>query len=64
MEDILLEMRDQLVKARIMDTELVKPLFDSLLRVALGNCFADLDHSEEKKEKVKVVYYGMFIDIL
>ncbi|XP_060099186.1 lysosomal-trafficking regulator [Heteronotia binoei] len=51
-EDILLEMRDQLVKSRIMDTELVKPLFDSLLRVALGTCFADLDHSEEKKEKI------------
>ncbi|XP_048341727.1 LOW QUALITY PROTEIN: lysosomal-trafficking regulator [Sphaerodactylus townsendi] len=51
-EDILLEMRDQLAKSRIMDTELVKPLFDSLLRVALGMCFADLDHSEEKKEKV------------
>ncbi|XP_077201679.1 lysosomal-trafficking regulator isoform X3 [Paroedura picta] len=51
-EDILLEMRDQLVKSRIMDTELVKPLFDSLLQVALGTCFADLDHSEEKKEKI------------
>nr|XP_056708316.1 lysosomal-trafficking regulator isoform X1 [Euleptes europaea] len=51
-EDILLEMRDQLAKSKIMDTELVKPLFDSLLRVALGTCFADLDHSEEKKEKV------------
>ncbi|XP_044275947.1 lysosomal-trafficking regulator isoform X2 [Varanus komodoensis] len=50
-EDILLEMRDQLAKSRIMETDLVKPLFDSLLRVALGTYFADLDHSEEKKEK-------------
>lgn len=54
MDDILLEMKDQLVNSRIMDTELVKPLFDSLLRVALGTCFADLDHSEEKREKVKI----------
>ncbi|KAJ7342276.1 hypothetical protein JRQ81_009999 [Phrynocephalus forsythii] len=51
-EDILLEMRDQLAKSRIMETDLVKPLFDSLLRVALGTCFTDLDHPEEKKEKV------------
>ncbi|XP_061480531.1 lysosomal-trafficking regulator isoform X2 [Rhineura floridana] len=51
-EDILLEMRDQLAKSRIMETDLVKPLFDSLLRVALGTCFAELDHTEEKKEKI------------
>ncbi|XP_026525210.1 lysosomal-trafficking regulator isoform X2 [Notechis scutatus] len=51
-EDILLEMREQLTKARVMETELVKPLFDSLLRVALGTYFTDLDHSEEKKEKI------------
>ncbi|XP_054831083.1 lysosomal-trafficking regulator [Eublepharis macularius] len=51
-EDILLDMRDQLAKSRITETELVKPLFDSLLRVALGTRFADLDHSEEKKEKI------------
>ncbi|XP_078239262.1 lysosomal-trafficking regulator isoform X4 [Pogona vitticeps] len=51
-EDILLEMRDQLAKSRIMETDLVKPLFDSLLRVALGTYFADLDHPEEKKEKI------------
>ncbi|KAJ6664668.1 hypothetical protein lerEdw1_006241 [Lerista edwardsae] len=51
-EDILLEMREQLAKSRIMETHLVKPLFDALLRVALGTYFADLDHSEEKKEKI------------
>ncbi|XP_070590091.1 lysosomal-trafficking regulator isoform X2 [Erythrolamprus reginae] len=50
-EDILFEMREQLTKARVMETELVKPLFDSLLRVALGTHFTDLDRSEEKKEK-------------
>ncbi|KAH0622506.1 hypothetical protein JD844_024875 [Phrynosoma platyrhinos] len=51
-EDILLEMRDHLTKSKIMETSLVKPLFDSLLRVALGTYLADLDHSEEKKEKI------------
>ncbi|XP_053155888.1 lysosomal-trafficking regulator isoform X2 [Hemicordylus capensis] len=51
-EDILLEMRDQLAKSRIMETDLVKNLFDSLLRVALGTYVADLEHSEEKKEKI------------
>lgn len=51
-EDILLEMRDQLAQSKIIETDLVKPLFDALLRVAVGTYFADLDHSEEKKEKV------------
>ncbi|XP_067321110.1 lysosomal-trafficking regulator [Anolis sagrei] len=51
-EDILFEMRDQLTKSKIMESGLVKPLFDSLLRVALGTYFADPDHFEEKKEKI------------
>lgn len=52
LEDILLEMRDQLAQSRAIETNLAKPLFDSLLRVALGNYSADLDHSEEKTEMV------------
>lgn len=40
------------MKSRIMETDLVEPLFESLLHVALGTCFADLDNCEEKKEKV------------
>lgn len=51
-EDILLEIRDQLTQAKVVETDLAKPLFDSLLRVALGNFSADLDNSEEKTEKV------------
>ncbi|KYO18831.1 lysosomal-trafficking regulator isoform C [Alligator mississippiensis] len=50
-EDILLEIRDQLTQAKVVETDLAKPLFDSLLRVALGNFSADLDNSEEKTEK-------------
>ncbi|XP_019382698.1 PREDICTED: lysosomal-trafficking regulator isoform X1 [Gavialis gangeticus] len=50
-EDILLEIRDQLTQAKVVETDLAKPLFDSLLQVALGNFSADLDNSEEKTEK-------------
>uniref|UniRef100_A0A8C5F1V9 Lysosomal-trafficking regulator n=1 Tax=Gopherus evgoodei TaxID=1825980 RepID=A0A8C5F1V9_9SAUR len=52
LEDVLLEMRDQLAQSRAIETCLAKPLLDSLLRVALGNYSADLDHSEEKTEKI------------
>uniref|UniRef100_A0A8C0GX89 Lysosomal trafficking regulator n=1 Tax=Chelonoidis abingdonii TaxID=106734 RepID=A0A8C0GX89_CHEAB len=52
LEDVLLEMQDQLAQSRAIETCLAKPLLDSLLRVALGNYSADLDHSEEKTEKV------------
>uniref|UniRef100_A0A8C4YN84 Lysosomal-trafficking regulator n=1 Tax=Gopherus evgoodei TaxID=1825980 RepID=A0A8C4YN84_9SAUR len=54
LEDVLLEMRDQLAQSRAIETCLAKPLLDSLLRVALGNYSADLDHSEEKTEKASV----------
>lgn len=51
-DDILLEIREQLAQSKVIETDLAKPLFDSLLRVALGTFSADLDHSEEKIEKV------------
>ncbi|XP_065486596.1 lysosomal-trafficking regulator isoform X1 [Caloenas nicobarica] len=50
-DDILLQVREQLAQSKVIETDLAKPLFDSLLRVALGNFSADLDHSEEKVEK-------------
>ncbi|KAM6086319.1 lysosomal-trafficking regulator isoform 6-T6 [Theristicus caerulescens] len=50
-DDILLQIREQLAKSKVIETDLAKPLFDSLLRVALGIFSADLDHSEEKVEK-------------
>uniref|UniRef100_A0A8C0C2N2 Lysosomal trafficking regulator n=1 Tax=Buteo japonicus TaxID=224669 RepID=A0A8C0C2N2_9AVES len=50
-DDILLQIREQLAQSKVIETDLAKPLFDSLLRVALGTFSADLDHSEEKIEK-------------
>lgn len=52
MENILLEMRDHLSQSKVIETELAKPLFDALLRVALGDCSADFGHSEAVAEKV------------
>lgn len=52
MDDILRQIREQLAQSNVIETDLAKPLFDSLLRVALGNFATDLDHSEEKIEKV------------
>ncbi|KAM9241356.1 lysosomal-trafficking regulator [Leptosomus discolor] len=50
-DDILLQIREQLAQSKVIETDLAKPLFDSLLRVALGTFAADLDHYEEKIEK-------------
>ncbi|KAM9564150.1 lysosomal-trafficking regulator isoform 3-T6 [Guaruba guarouba] len=50
-DDILLQIREQLALSKVIETDLGKPLFDSLLRVALGTFTANLDHSEEKVEK-------------
>ncbi|XP_035755589.1 lysosomal-trafficking regulator isoform X3 [Egretta garzetta] len=50
-DDILLQVREQLAQSKVIETDLAKPLFDSLLRVALGTFSAYLDHSEEKIEK-------------
>ncbi|XP_028902841.1 lysosomal-trafficking regulator isoform X2 [Ornithorhynchus anatinus] len=50
-DDLLLEMRDHLSRAKVVETDLAKPLFDSLLRVALGDYLTDVDRSEEKTDK-------------
>lgn len=52
MDDILLQIREKLAQSKLLETDLAKPLFDSLLRVALGTFSTDMDHSEEKIEKV------------
>lgn len=54
MENILFEMRDHLSRSKVIETELAKPLFDALLRVALGNHEADFEHSDAVTEKVRV----------
>ncbi|XP_037366283.1 lysosomal-trafficking regulator [Talpa occidentalis] len=43
-ENILFEVKDHLSQSRVIETELAKPLFDALLRVALGNHSADFEH--------------------
>nr|XP_002717388.2 lysosomal-trafficking regulator isoform X3 [Oryctolagus cuniculus] len=50
-ENILLEMRDHLSQSKVIETELAKPLFDALLRVALGNHSADFENSDTVTEK-------------
>ncbi|XP_036775204.2 lysosomal-trafficking regulator isoform X2 [Manis pentadactyla] len=50
-ENILFEMRDHLSRSKAIETELAKPLFDALLRVALGNHSADFEHSDAVSEK-------------
>lgn len=52
MENIICEMREHLSQSKVTETELAKPLFDALLRVALGNHSADLDPGDTVTEKV------------
>ncbi|XP_044530512.1 lysosomal-trafficking regulator [Gracilinanus agilis] len=51
-ENVLFEIQDHLSQSKVVETDLAKPLLDALLRVALGNYSADLNHSEEKIEKI------------
>uniref|UniRef100_A0A8D2NCP9 Lysosomal trafficking regulator n=1 Tax=Zonotrichia albicollis TaxID=44394 RepID=A0A8D2NCP9_ZONAL len=46
---------EQLAQSKVIETDLAKPLFDSLLRVALGTFSADLDNPEEKIEKTHYI---------
>ncbi|XP_021071161.1 lysosomal-trafficking regulator isoform X2 [Mus pahari] len=50
-ENILCELREHLSQSKVAETELAKPLFDALLRVALGNHSADLDIGDAVTEK-------------
>ncbi|KAF5922014.1 hypothetical protein HPG69_015464 [Diceros bicornis minor] len=50
-ENILFEMRDHLSQSKVIETELAKPLFDALLRVALGTHSADFEHNDAMTEK-------------
>uniref|UniRef100_A0A8B9C5A1 Lysosomal trafficking regulator n=1 Tax=Anser brachyrhynchus TaxID=132585 RepID=A0A8B9C5A1_9AVES len=49
--EVFHQVLEQLAQSKVLETALAKPLFDSLLRVALGSFSADLDRSEEKIEK-------------
>ncbi|XP_029426239.1 lysosomal-trafficking regulator isoform X3 [Nannospalax galili] len=50
-ENILCEMKDHLSQSKVTETELAKPLFDALLRVALGSHSADSDPGDAITEK-------------
>ncbi|XP_073729607.1 lysosomal-trafficking regulator isoform X3 [Misgurnus anguillicaudatus] len=50
-EETLCEVRDQLSRSGIVNSELAVPLFDSLLRVAQAELFCNPDVIEEKSEK-------------
>ncbi|XP_012931227.1 lysosomal-trafficking regulator [Heterocephalus glaber] len=50
-ENILCEMRDHLSQSKVTETELAKPLFDALLRVALGQHSTDFEHNDAMTEK-------------
>ncbi|XP_072827119.1 lysosomal-trafficking regulator isoform X2 [Vicugna pacos] len=50
-ENILLEMKDRLSLSKVVETELAKPLFDALLRVALGDHSADFEPSDAMTDK-------------
>uniref|UniRef100_A0A4X2K9J7 Lysosomal-trafficking regulator n=1 Tax=Vombatus ursinus TaxID=29139 RepID=A0A4X2K9J7_VOMUR len=51
-ENVLFEIQDHLSQSKVVETDLAKPLLDTLLQIALGNYSADLNHSEEKIEKI------------
>lgn len=52
MEETLLEVRDQLSRSGLVNSDLAVPLFDSLLRVALAEVSSCPDPPEEKPDRV------------
>lgn len=52
MEETLFEVRDQLSRSGVVNSDLAVPLFDSLLRVALAEVSSSPDPPEEKSDRV------------
>lgn len=52
MEETLSEVRDQLSRSGVVNSDLAIPLFDTLLRVALVEVSSSPDPPEEKPERV------------
>uniref|UniRef100_A0A3Q1FPP0 Lysosomal trafficking regulator n=1 Tax=Acanthochromis polyacanthus TaxID=80966 RepID=A0A3Q1FPP0_9TELE len=52
-EDTLFEVRDQLSRSGVVNSDLAVPLFDSLLRVALAEVSSCPDPPEEKPDRVR-----------
>uniref|UniRef100_A0A3B3XZH3 BEACH domain-containing protein n=1 Tax=Poecilia mexicana TaxID=48701 RepID=A0A3B3XZH3_9TELE len=55
-EETLLEVRDQLSRSGVVNSDLAVPLFDSLLRVALAQVTSCTDTPEEKPERKLQVF--------
>lgn len=51
-EEMLLEVRDQLSRSGVVNSDLAIPLFDSLLRVALADVSSTAELPEEKPDRV------------
>lgn len=49
---MLLEVRDQLSRSGVVNSDLAIPLFDSLLRVALADVSSTAELPEEKPDRV------------
>lgn len=64
MEQTLFEVRDQLSRSGVVNSDLAIPLFDSLLRVALAQVSSCPDTPEEKTERVSPDLVEMHIFIL
>lgn len=52
MEETLFEVREQLSRSGVVNSDLAVPLFDSLLRVALAEVSSCPDPPEEKPDRV------------
>lgn len=52
MKETLLEVRDQLSRSGVVNSDLAIPLFDSLLRVALAEVSSCPDPAEDKPDRV------------
>lgn len=56
MEETLFEVRDQLSRSGVVNSDLAVPLFDSLLRVALAEVSSCPDPPEEKTDRVSPAF--------
>ncbi|TMS04764.1 Lysosomal-trafficking regulator [Larimichthys crocea] len=58
-EETLFEVRDQLSRSGVVNSDLAVPLFDSLLRVALAEVSSGPDPPEEKPDRLQVLAEGV-----
>ncbi|XP_053730574.1 lysosomal-trafficking regulator isoform X1 [Synchiropus splendidus] len=63
-EETLLEVRDQLSRSGVVNSDLAIPLFDSLLRVALAEVTSCLDPPEEKPDRVSPAFGDTKLQVL